>query len=103
MIPILAKNAVKIKCGFSNAIMTGNYECAYGLGVISALAGLPREENIENIRELYGKVLEAVKSYEPESDEIKRLIDILREYEPADLCDVWVKELYYMGFNDKMA
>ncbi len=101
MIPILAKNAVKIKCGFSNAIMTGNYECAYGLGIISALAGLKKEENIENIKELHSRVMEAVKNYEPESDEIKRLVAILREYEPSNLCDAQVKELYYMGFNDK--
>lgn len=103
MIPILAKNAVKTKCGFSNAIMTGNYECAYGLGVISALAGLPKEENIENIKELYKRVMESVKNYEPESHDIKRLVAILQEYEPSDLCDSQVKELYCMGFNDKMA
>ncbi len=103
MIPILAKNAVKIKCGFTNAIMTGNYECAYGLGVISALAGLPKEENIEDIKELHGKVMEAVKNYEPESNEIKRLIEILQEYEPSNVCDDQVKELYYVGFDDKMA
>lgn len=102
MIPVLAKNAVKIKCGFSNAVMTGNYECAYGLGVISALMGLPKEENIENIKELHGRVMEAAKNYMPESHEIKRLIAILQEYEPSDLCDVQIKELYYMGFDEKM-
>ena len=26
MVTLLAKNAVQIKCGFENAIMTGNYE-----------------------------------------------------------------------------
>lgn len=31
MVTLLAKNAVQIKCGFENAIMTGNYECAYVL------------------------------------------------------------------------
>ena len=103
MIPLLAKNAVKIKCGFSNAVMTGNYECAYGLGVISALAGVPKEENIEDIKVLHSKVMKAVKDYVPDNDEIKRLLAILQEYEPSDLCDEQVKELYYVGFNDKMA
>ena len=36
MVTLLAKNAVQIKCGFENAIMTGNYECAYALGVLCA-------------------------------------------------------------------
>ena len=30
----LAKQAVNIKCGFENAKMTGNYECAYALGIV---------------------------------------------------------------------
>lgn len=35
MVPILAKQALARKCEFSNARMTGNYECAYALGVVS--------------------------------------------------------------------
>ena len=35
MVPILAKQALARKCEFSNARMTGNYECAYALGAVS--------------------------------------------------------------------
>ncbi|MBO6141867.1 MAG: DUF3837 family protein, partial [Lachnospira sp.] len=41
MVPVLAKNAVRIKCNFQNAGMTGNYECAYALGILNAQLGLP--------------------------------------------------------------
>lgn len=36
MIPLLAKNAVSIKCKYNDAGLTGNYECAYSLGIIAA-------------------------------------------------------------------
>mgnify|MGYP000840623426 CR=1 FL=1 len=44
MVPILAKQALARKCGFTNARMTGNYECAYALGVVSGALAIPKEE-----------------------------------------------------------
>ena len=41
MVPILAKQALARKCEFSNARMTGNYECAYALGVVSGALAIP--------------------------------------------------------------
>ena len=52
MVPVLAKNAVRIKCNFQNAGMTGNYECAYALGVLCAISGQQQYENYGNIIEL---------------------------------------------------
>ena len=56
MVTLLAKNAVQIKCGFENAIMTGNYECAYALGVLCAISGQQQYENYGNIIELKKKL-----------------------------------------------
>ena len=58
MVTLLAKNAVQIKCGFENAIMTGNYECAYALGVLCAISGQQQYENYGNIIELKKKVFD---------------------------------------------
>nr|MBP8836392.1 DUF3837 domain-containing protein [Lachnospira sp.] len=52
MVPVLAKNAVRIKCNFQNAGMTGNYECAYALGILNAQLGLPEITEYENIAAL---------------------------------------------------
>ena len=46
MVPILAKQALARKCEFSNAKMTGNYECAYALGVVSGALAIPKAENV---------------------------------------------------------
>ena len=101
MVPLLAKNAVKIKVGFPEAGITGNYECAYGLGIISATAGLVKEENIQSIAELKNQVMKKISDYEPGDDSIKRLIEMLGEYEPAEKTDQQMIDLYYVGFDDK--
>ena len=56
MVPILAKQALARKCGFTNARMTGNYECAYALGVVSGALAIPKEENAANLVELKNKI-----------------------------------------------
>ncbi len=101
MIPLLARNAVKTKSGFTTACMTGNYECAYALGLLSAAAGLERKEDITDIVELQKSVLAKLEGYEPPNDSMKRLIEMLKEYEPSDKIDEQMLELYYVGFDDK--
>ncbi|MBQ4283473.1 MAG: DUF3837 domain-containing protein [Lachnospira sp.] len=101
MIPLLAKNAVKVKSGFTTACMTGNYECAYALGIVTAAAGLEKEQEITDIVQLHRMVLEKIVNYEPEGDNMVRLLEMLREYEPSEKCDEQMQELYYVGFDDK--
>ncbi len=101
MIPLLTINAVKIKTGFDTACMTGNYECAYALGLLSAAVGMNKEDNITDLIELHMKVLDKLKDYEPANDAMKRLVQMLKEYEPTDKIDEQMLELYYVGFDNK--
>lgn len=101
MIPLLAKNAVQIKCGFSNAVMTGNYECAYALGVLEALVGLEHAQGLDTLADLHKRILSAAKDYEPKCTQEERLLEMLKEYEPSSVSDDQIKELYDSGFADK--
>lgn len=101
MIPALARDAVIIKLNFPNACMTGNYECAYACGVLSADAALSKEEDIQSIVELRDKTINALKVYTPGNDRMKRLFEMLTEYEPSEKMDDQMAELYYVGFDDK--
>ena len=83
MVPVLAKNAVRIKCNFQNAGMTGNYECAYALGILNAQLGLPEITEYEDIAAL------------------KQMVHLLKEYEAAPVADEQMRELFTMGFHDK--
>lgn len=101
MVTLLAKDAVKIKCGFPNAIMTGNYECAYALGVITAAAGIDKITDYQSINELKNKVFEMLDNFKTEDDKLNRVLQMLEEYEPGDAFDVQMQELYSVGFDDK--
>lgn len=51
MVPILAKQAVIIKCTAQSGIIISNYECAYAMGILAKLAD-------KEVAELSGEVQE---------------------------------------------
>ncbi len=100
MVAELAKQAINIKCGFENAKMTGNYECAYALGIISKEAGISLKEDFVNLVELREYIENNIKDYTPNNDKIKRLIEMLSDYETTDVFDEQMKILYNDGYNN---
>lgn len=102
MVPILAKQALARKCEFPNAKMTGNYECAYALGVVSGALAIPKEENITNLVELKEKTEPQYKSLSADDEQIKKLVSLLCDYEPSEIFDEQMMELYNDGYADKM-
>ena len=101
MVPILAKQALARKCEFPNAKMTGNYECAYALGVVSGALAIPKEENVTGIVELKNKIEPQYKEAVTDNEQIKKLINLLCDYEPSDIFDEQMRELYNDGYMDK--
>ena len=101
MVPILAKQALARKCEFPNAKMTGNYECAYALGVVSGALAIPNEENVTNLVELKNKIEPQYKEAVSDNEQIKKLVSLLCDYEPSDIFDEQMRELYNEGYEDK--
>ena len=101
MVPILAKQALARKCDFSNAKMTGNYECAYALGVVSGALAISKEENVTNLVELKNKIEPQYKEAVSDNEQIKKLVSLLCDYEPSDIFDEQMRELYNDGYADK--
>ena len=101
MVPILAKQALARKCEFSNAKMTGNYECAYALGVVSGALAIPKAENVTNLVELKNKIEPQYKALSSDNEKIKKLVLLLSDYEPSDIIDEQMMELYNDGYADK--
>lgn len=101
MVPILAKQALARKGEFTNAKMTGNYECAYALGVVSGALAIPKEENVTNLVELKNKIEPQYKEAASDNEQIKKLVSLLCDYEPSDIFDEQMRELYNDGYSDK--
>ena len=87
MVTELVKTAVAAKCLYDNAGMTGNYECAYSLGLLSYIEGLDEKDQVTELESIYKK--------------IKQLIKILGDYELKPKFDEQMNELYHMGYADK--
>lgn len=101
MIPLLAKNAVRLKCTYQDAGMTGNYECAYALGIVSSYSGQEKCSVIENFPAFKQQIMERAGNYSGDDDKMKRLFELINEYEASEVNDEQMLELYNMGFEDK--
>lgn len=98
MVPILAKQAVIIKCLAGNGILISNYECAYGIGLLYCLSGISSPEwGGETTAEFLKAALSAHESVSFREEPAQRLLTMLRAYKPDDTRDEQVEELYRMG------
>lgn len=102
MVVELVKTAIETKCAYENAGMTGNYECAYALGIISANEGLKEQENISGLKELYDEVISDLGSINTDNKKLKQLIKITSDYEVTNKFDSQMEQLYHMGYKDKI-
>lgn len=100
MILMLAKDALKTKVKFDTAIMTGNYECAYALGLVTGYCNVKKCESYNDISTLKEQVMLNVTETSFTDDRLKRLYEMLVEYEPSEKFDNQMKELYDMGIEE---
>ena len=89
MVVSLVRTAIQTKCRYDNARMTGNYECAYALGILTSQEGV------------YDKVISGISAIQTDDKKIQQLIAITSDYEVTDKFDEQMNELYHMGYNDK--
>ncbi len=101
MVKELVKTAIATKCQYDNAGMTGNYECAYSLGLLSYIEGLDEQAEITDLESIYKEVMANADKVKTDNSKIKQLIKILGDYEVTSKFDEQMNELYHMGYADK--
>lgn len=101
MVPLLARQAVIIKCNNDTSVITGNYELAYSLGLMVNQTGILFPGDYVNMKDLHEKVMQALEGKEPEDDRLKRLYHMLKYYHPTDDFDEQMGELINMGLGEK--
>lgn len=102
MVPILAKQAVIIKCLTGDGIIISNYECAYGIGLLYCLSGIPAPDWGEGT--VAQRLEEALLSHESVSftdERTGRLLEMLRAYKPDGVLDEQIRQLYQMGVSEQ--
>lgn len=99
MIEDLTVQAVKIKSGFPEATLTGNYECAYAAGHICRELGIDVDEvtSRDDLETVLDKIRAA--SDESLSDADKNLYRMLTDFETGKTFDNQVAHLFVRGIN----
>lgn len=103
MIPLITKQAVAKKCTFEYAKLTGNYECAYACGILSAKLGISLKEDMSDLVSLWKEILDKGSEYpfDKDGENYSKLFFLLSNYEPSEIYDEQMKELYVDGYNEK--
>lgn len=101
MVTSLARQAVIIKSGNDTSIITGNYELAYALGFLANQAGISIAESDVELRTLQEKILNEFQNRTIEDEKIKRLLRMVRLYNPDPIWDEQMQELLHIGLVEK--
>lgn len=101
MVTSLARQAVIIKSGNDTSILTGNYELSYALGFLANQTGISIPEGDVELRDLKEKILEELKNKTVEDERMKRLLRMVRLYNPDSAQDEQMKELLKAGLEEK--
>lgn len=101
MVPLLARQAVIIKCNNDTSVITGNYELAYSLGLMVNQTGILFPGDYTNMKDLHEKVMQALEGKELEDERLGRLYHMLKYYHPTDDFDEQMGELINMGLGEK--
>ena len=68
---------------------------------MSGALAIPKEENVTNLVELKNKIEPQYKEAASDNEQIKKLVSLLGDYEPSDIFDEQMRELYNDGYSDK--
>lgn len=96
---MLARQSVVIKSKNTTAILLGNYEIAYAIGVMYNLSGqqLPEYQNMEELRL---KAVEMLSTYQPQNEKETNIIRMLSDCKGLPNTDDQVMELLEMGMRE---
>lgn len=100
MVPELARQAVIIKSNNHTSVILGNYECAYAIGVLSKAAGLVMDDSYSDMVVWHQDVMDKLEDFEPEQENVREVLRMLRLLEPSPEIDEQVKKLYHMGYDE---
>ena len=78
MVVSLVRTAIQTKCRYDNARMTGNYECAYALGILTSQEGVEPEGTITELKSVYDKVISGISAIQTAEGALNEAHSILQ-------------------------
>ncbi|MCU6761804.1 Domain of uncharacterised function (DUF3837) [uncultured Roseburia sp.] len=100
MVQSIARYAVIRKTRKDVNILTGNYEAAYAIGILSNILQTLPDMELKSVTKLRQQLLEKLEGYQPGNQQEDVLIQMLREYKPSDQWDEDVEAMLKWGLEE---
>lgn len=100
MVSSIARQSVVIKCNLQASIMLGNYEFYYAAGLMHKLTSQMTDQILEP-QAMLEEVHRLMDGYQTEDAHELHLMQMLKNYEPTDVLDEQMKELFQEGQTEK--
>ncbi|MBQ8662445.1 MAG: DUF3837 family protein [Eubacterium sp.] len=97
MVQDIARGAVIRKTQKDVNIITGNYEAAFAIGLLSRITGIAVNTEEKDVVIMKAQLMEQIPSYEPRNDREQVLIRMLKDYKPSAVWDEDVEAMFQRG------
>lgn len=101
MIHDIARSAVIRKTQKNVNIITGNYEAAFAIGLMSKICQVTLDASGRDILSMKDQLFQAIGGYEGKNEREKVLLRMLRDYKPSSVWDDDVEAMFQRGLAEK--
>lgn len=100
MVQDIARGAVIRKTQKDVNIITGNYEAAFAIGLLSKICSAAVDDSCQSIAKMKEDLMGQIGGYEPRNDREKVLVRMLKDYKPSEVWDEDVAAMYQRGLKE---
>ena len=100
MIHDIARGAVIRKTQKNVNIMTGNYEAAFAIGLLSKICNVSVDAACQDVSVMKEELFAQLGDFTSEQERVNTLIQMLRNYKPSTLWDEDVLAMYERGLAE---
>lgn len=100
MVTSIARQSLILKCNMQASILLGNYEFYYAAGLFSKIFAVEVPEDSKPA-DLLEVILDKIPQVQPQNEQEKYLIHILKEYKAGEEYDEQMKELLLWGKSEQ--
>lgn len=100
MIQDIARSAVIRKTQKNVNIITGNYEAAFAIGLLSAITGFSVDSDSKDVATMKQALMGQIGGYIPQNEREENLILMLKNYKPSAVWDDDVKGMFVRGLSE---
>lgn len=101
MIHDIARSAVIRKTQKDVNILTGNYEAAFAIGLLSKICGIEVSTQSRSLLQMQEQIIAGTAACPADNERVRVLIRMLKDYKPSPLWDEDVEAMFERGLAEE--